>query len=230
MTRSQVPGAHSGQTQVVLSGSEAVAEVEMAICAGAVVGRPAIAEGLAMAGLRAASLSRDDLEIVDGIEALPASCVHHTVHTRRPEPVSSGAFELVASTVQEAVDHCLVAHLMSHKLGRTGVCSMGPELASRLDVVHLPADPSFVGTLDQAAATSGAGGVLDLAQESFRAVGAHTGRAGDLLAYRGSEKPAVVLVGVGTGAARARRAVDAPVQAGASVGAVSIFLVRPFPT
>jgi ferredoxin len=230
MARSQVPGAQSGQTQVVLSGSEAVAKVESAICGGAVVGRPAVAEGLAMAGHRAASMTRDDLEIVDGVEALPASCVHHTVYTRRPEPVSSGAFELVASTVQEAVDHCLVAHLMSRRLGRTGVCSMSPDLTGRLDVVHLPADATFVGALEEAGATLDASEVLDLARESFRLVGTHTGRSADVVEYRGAEKPEVILVGAGTGAARARLAADALVGAGIPVAAVSVFLVRPFPT
>ena len=51
------PASAPVQSTEVLSGLEAVARIERVICDGAVTREPAVAEGLALAGLRAASLA-----------------------------------------------------------------------------------------------------------------------------------------------------------------------------
>ena len=123
------------QSQAVLTGSEAVARVERTIAADAVARDPAVAEGLAMAGVRSASLvDGPSIGAADGIAVSETSCVHH-VHAP-PGFERGGAFELAASSVQEATDHCLVAHLLSRRLGRAGLCSLAPSLAEDLNLTR----------------------------------------------------------------------------------------------
>jgi hypothetical protein len=220
------------QSQAVLTGTEAVARVERTIAADAVARDPAVAEGLAMAGVRAASLvDGPSIGAADGIAVSEASCVHH-VHAP-PGHERGGAFELAASSVQQATDHCLVAHLLSRRLGRAGLCSLAPSLARDLNLVSLP-EPDLVAEL--LAADAGAPEpdasperIVDLAREVLRAVGDRTARPANLVEIQGDGAAEVVLVASGADTAPAREAARALSEAGVAASALSVVLVRPFP-
>ena len=129
-------GALPAQLLEVLRGREAVAHVERELCADAVARDPAVAEGFALAGLRAASLAEASDTAVVAEAALPGtSCVHHVGAAPAAE---RGAFALAAGSPQEAVDHCLVAHLLSRKLEHAGFCSLDPALAEQVALLELP--------------------------------------------------------------------------------------------
>ena len=220
------------QSQAVLTGSEAVARVERTIAADAVARDPAVAEGLAMAGVRAASLvDGPTLGAADGIAVPEASCVHH-VHAP-PGFERGGAFELAATSVQEATDHCLMAHLLSRRLGRAGLCSLAPSLAKDLNLISLP-EPGLIAELlatDAGASEPEASPdrIVELAREVLRAVGDRTSRPANLVELQGEEGAEVVLVASGADTAPAREAARALSEAGVAASALSVILVRPFP-
>jgi ferredoxin len=206
--------------------------VERTIAADAVARDPAVAEGLAMAGVRAASLvDGTGMGAADGIAVSDASCVHHV--QAPPGRERGGAFELAASSVQQATDHCLAAHLLSRRLGRAGLCSLAPSLAEDLNLVSLP-EPELIADLlaGEPGATEPDASperIVALAREVLRAVGERTGRPADLVDYQGEEGAEVLLVASGAETAPARKAARALSQAGVAAGALAVALVRPFP-
>jgi len=220
------------QSQAVLTGSEAVARVERTIACDAVARDPAVAEGLAMAGVRAASLLEGTSGgAADGIAVSEASCVHH-VHAP-PGLERGGAFELAASSVQQATDHCLAAHLLSRRLGRAGICSLAPSLANHLNLVSVPESGLIAALL---AAEAGAPEpdasperIVELAREALRTVGDRTARPGNPVEIEGEGAAEVVLVASGAETAPAREAARALSEAGVAASALSVILVRPFP-
>ena len=110
--------APPAQLLEVSSGRQAVARVERDLCRDAVAQEPAVAEGLALAGERAASFTNEGgSATVAGIALPGTSCVHHVDAAPGSE---RGAFELAAGSPQEAVDHCFAAHLLSRRLERAG--------------------------------------------------------------------------------------------------------------
>jgi ferredoxin len=216
----------------ILNGLEAVARAERAICPGGVAADPAVAEGLALAGVRAASLA-DGLasQAPESVALGDASCVHHV--TAAPGAAPPGAFELAATTVQEAVDHSLAAHLLSRRLGRPGRCTLAPSLARALTPVRLP-HPGLVASLLDAAAPpaepeAGPDRIAELAEEALREVGRRTGRATGPVDYRGESPAEVVLVSAGEGAASARATAAALSRGGVRSGALALMLLAPFP-
>jgi ferredoxin len=111
-----MPGKRRGESEEpfaaqpleLLSGSEALLRVERAICPDAVARDPAVAEGLALTGVRAASLANGlPAGVAGGITVGGGSCVHHL--RGAPGTGAAGVFELAATSVQEAVDHCAAA-------------------------------------------------------------------------------------------------------------------------
>ncbi|UCE85278.1 MAG: ferredoxin [Deltaproteobacteria bacterium] len=220
------------QPLVLLSGLEALRRAERLICRNAVDADPAVAEGIALAGFRAASLCNGlPRGRLGGITVRGTSCVHHVRGAAGQE--RGGVFELTASSVQEAVDHCLVAHLLSGRLGRPGLCTLAPSLAGELHLVRLPGPELvtdlFEGEKGTAEADASPERVLDLARDVLRHVGERTGRPWQVVDYRGDEAPEVVLVGSGGEAVRSREATQALSSAGVRAGALSVNLVRPFP-
>ena len=116
-THTGEPESASVQPSEVLSGLEAVSRTERIICRGAVTREPAEAEGMALAGVRAASLADAATAGFAGTVALPAaSCVHHV--SGAGHHAHAGTFELAARSVQEAADLCLAAHVLSRNLVR----------------------------------------------------------------------------------------------------------------
>jgi ferredoxin len=222
----------TAQILEISSGREAVARVENNICPEAVTREPAVAEGLALAGMRAASLSDGWLsEGSSGFAAPGASCVHHVNGT--PGHEGAGVFELAASSPQQAVDQSLAAHLLSYRLGRSGVCSLASALAEDLSPVHLPGPGLVAAVLDTGAGPrepdAGPERILEMASEALRAVAESTGRPEDVVTYQGAADAQLVLVGSGAGAAAAQDAAEALSAAGVPAASLSVNLIRPFP-
>jgi ferredoxin len=220
------------QSTEVLSGLEAVARIERLICRSAVTRESAVAEGLALAGERAASLADGaPAGAGDAVVAPGASCVHHV--NGAPGHEHAGAFELAARSVQEAVDHCLAAHLLSQRLGRVGLCSLSPALAERLDVVTLPGAALAGALLGSGTETAEPDAeperILELARMALQAVSERTQGGAELVEYRGDDGAEVVLVASGAEAATAGEVARALSQGGVAAGALSVVLVRPFP-
>jgi ferredoxin len=215
----------------VLCGRQAVARVERDLCAGAVTRNPAAAEGLALAGLRAASLAESgDAAAVTG-SALPGtSCVHHVAAASTG---GRGAFELSAGSPQEAVDHCLAAHLLSRKFERAGLCSLDPALAEQVALLELPGPALREALLDTEPLTTEPGAapdrVVELAEQALHAVSAHTGRFVHVVRHTGEEPAEVVLVASGAGAAAVDELARTLSASGLRAGALSLSLVHPFP-
>jgi ferredoxin len=222
----------TAQILQIASGLEAVARIENVICPEAVTREPAVAEGLALAGVRSASLANGQVTEAAGPFTGPdASCVHHV--NGGPGNERAGVFELAASSAQDAIDQCLAAHLLSRRLGRPGVCSLASPLAEDLSPVELPGAGLVNGLLDAGAAArepdARAERVVELAAEALRAVAEQTGRPAELVVYQGDPAAELVLLGSGGGAAAAREAAQVLSAAGVSAASVSVNLVRPFP-
>lgn len=221
-----------GGTLEVLTGVEAVARAEAAICRAAVSRDAATAEGLALAGATAASLGGGrQPDATAGASALPASCVHHVVAA--PGRERWAAFELAATSAQQAVDHCFAAHLLSRRIGRAGICSLTPSLAEGLCAVRVPAQ----GRVARQALASGTpleiesdpSRIPDLAREALNAVAEQTGRPAAPLERTGDPGAPVVLFAAGAEAAVARELAASLSRAGVPAAALGLVLVRPFP-
>jgi pyruvate/2-oxoacid:ferredoxin oxidoreductase alpha subunit len=231
-TRPEESEAVTAESLQVLSGFEALAQMARAVCGRAASRSPAEAEGLALAGLRAASLG-DRAATARGrpIALASVSCVHHVRGGAGCEPL--GAFELAAASVQAAIDHSLAAHRLSWDLGLPGLCSLDPSLGDRLSLVRMPGAELMADALgagDKPSHETGGEGLVDRAQGVLRSVAERTGRPLDLVDRSGDDGAELVLIGSGAGAARAREVVRALGKGGAPARAVSVNLVRPFPT
>jgi ferredoxin len=215
----------------VLDGFDALVRVSEAICGRSVARSPAEAEGLALAGLPAASLS-DGVAYArgGGIPPTPASCVHHV--RSDPGRESLGVFEFAAGSVQDAIDQSLAAHRLSRALGRPGLCSLDPSLGNRLGLVRVPRAALITEALaadGDSPPAAGADGLLEGARGALRAVAEHTGRPADVIECSGDAGAEWALVGWGAAAGRCREAAGALGTAGVPARAVVVNLVRPFP-
>ncbi|MBW2273013.1 MAG: hypothetical protein JRG96_07060 [Deltaproteobacteria bacterium] len=130
--------APAKQPKRLLGVADAVERLETSILAQAPAHDCAAAEGLALAGVRAASVSEGAPGELLGEDRawLESSCVHHL--WMEPGASSRGAFEFAAASAEDALEHCVAAHLLSAWLGRAGVCSVAPALAEGLSLVELP--------------------------------------------------------------------------------------------
>jgi hypothetical protein len=219
-------------TAEILTGAEAVARVESSIVGDALAHDPAVAEGLALAGVRAASVLLGPALPTDGeLRASEASCVHHIAAS--PGRARVGAFELAATSAQDAADHCLAAHRLSEKLGRPGLCSLEASLAGELSLVRLPAE-SAVADLPAGEAGSrerdaGPDRIVELAREALAAASEGSGRPGAPVIADGDDDAEIVLVAAGAAAASARAAARALSKAGIPARSLALILVRPLP-
>lgn len=220
---------------------ECVNEMERRICGSHAVPSPARAEGLALAGHRSANFLRPPESSAEVRTAGPVSgspWVFHRFAGLRLPANPQASFELAASTGQEAVDHCLVAHRLTERTGMTGVCTLDPPIAGQLDVVQLPRTSSLRRFLGASMVSAGytpshprasMDELLPLARRTMEEVAAFTGRpCPPLHQYRMTDARYVVTVW-GSAAAVARRAADALREEGVRVGVVVPGLIRPFP-
>jgi ferredoxin len=209
-----------------------VRRVERAICGDAVAGEPAVAEGLALTGVRAASFADGARAASGEAMAVPGtSCVHHVYGVAGRE--RAGAFELAASSPQEAVDHCLAAHRLSRDLGRAGLCSLAPGLADRVALVELPS-PALRETLldlevSDPETDAAPERIVELAERALRALGEGAARPAGVIRYTGDEPAEVVLVASGAHADEIADVAGALSAGGLPAAALAVNLVHPFP-
>jgi len=219
---------------------DAVNATERLLCGEGAVHGPAIAEGLAISGRRAATL----LEPGHGpVRSAPgtATAVPWVDHRLRPTgggTTSRAAFELVASDAQEAVDHCVVAHHLASALGRPGLCTIDRETAISLSLVRLPdvdaaGPPAGLSTSspgDLEATTSLPPDlIVKAAERSFAAVSKRLGRECTMTTTHGASDARLVLIADGEQFHRAVAMSAVLRDAGVACGVVGVALVRPFP-
>jgi hypothetical protein len=215
----------------VLSGAEAVARTERILVGDALARAPAVAEGLVLAGVRAASVAGRVDSSPSGDLPAGVSCVHHV--TAAPGSASGGSFELAATSAQEAVDDCIAAHLLSQRLGRPGSCSLAPNLADDLAVVQLPDASASEKRLADAAlsqqSTVDPDSITELACEALMSAGGSSELPAAPVVSDGDAGADLVLVAAGESAAAARAATRALAEAGVRTRAAIVRLMRPFP-
>ncbi len=222
----------SAQPLEARNGLDAIARVERAICGGALTREQAVAEGLALAGTRAASLVPGSAASAPGGAELPgASCVHHLTGPAGERCV--GGFELAAESLQQAIDHSLVAHILSLRLGRAGSCSLDASIAERLGLVRLPTPEIIHALLEldpgEAEPRASAERIVELARSAFQTVSRFTARPAHLVDVAGEPAAEVALVATGAEAALAREVAHGLRESGVAAAVVCPALVRPFP-
>jgi hypothetical protein len=222
----------SAQPLEARNGLDAIARVERAICGDALTREQAVAEGLALAGTRAASLVPGSAASAPGGAELPgASCVHHLTAPAGERCV--GGFELAAESLQQAIDHSLVAHILSLRLGRAGSCSLDASIAERLGLVRLPTPEIIHALLEldpgEAEPRASAERIVELARSAFQTVSRFTARPAHLVDVAGEPAAEVALVATGAEAVLVREVAHGLRESGVAAAVVCPALVRPFP-
>jgi len=211
----------------------AINETERRLCGSGAVSRPSVAEGLALGGRRAATLLVPATagSAGDVTASVRTPWVHHRLG---PGPTSGFAFELTASTTQDGVDHCLVAHDLARRIGAPGLCTYDPQRSAPLDLVRLP-DDTMVREFDSAPAgetkpvSVEPKTILGEATRAFQHISSITGRPLAAVTCDGAESAEYALVTSGAGKAAAQRLARALELSGLSCRVVCIHLARPFP-
>lgn len=217
----------------MLAGPEAVTRTERVLCGDAMTRNAAAAEGLAATGVRAASITSGNVSVAAGTRGLLASCVHHKVGPLgcASAAASGAAFVLSAEGAQDAVDQCLLAHMLSARLGRPGLC--GVTEGDDLQAVELPANvraataPGF-GPGDPEPGVT-AERLMELAASATEAVTSRVEHPVHLLRRTGPVPAQLILVGTGKGAAAAAEVAGWMRDAGHDVASLAIALLHPFP-
>jgi len=227
-------GRRGGGHVRVLAPLEAINETERRLCGSGAVSRPAVAEGLALQGRRAATLLAPPMAGQLGSDTTSArvAWVHHRCG---PGTTSGFTFELASSITQDAIDHCLVAHDLARRVGAAGLCRFATPRAGSLDRVSLP-DAALVQEFD-----SGHGApveplvdtdesILIDAVGAFRRASELTGRPISTITIDGPEDAEVALVASGASRAAAQHLARALDGEGIRCRVICVHLVRPFPT
>ena len=115
--RSSRPQALRPGVPVARSGRSAIDLAERLLCGDGAVRTASIAEGLALSGRRAASLLEGSAGSTPAAGPVSgrAAWVHHRVRPDGPDVGERFPVRLEARTAQQAVDHCLVAHLVADR-------------------------------------------------------------------------------------------------------------------
>ena len=211
----------------------AVNAAERRICGDAAVQSRAMAEGLALAGRRAARLIDPSRVETSPGAVVEAAWVDHRIRRGPHAPGGVHAFELSASSGQEAVDHCLVAQRIAANLRRPGLCTIDRALADTPQMVRLP-EANWIETLPAVPPSSGgdASGndVIEAARAAFAEVTRQTGRSLSAVSPFHMEGARYVVVAAGGLGPLARQQATALRRLGVPCGALVPALVRPFPT
>jgi len=218
---------------VARSGRKLVNTTEHLICDAGAVRSRAVAEGLALAGHRAATLlPSNGAPAGSGAGAATAApWVDHRIRVEQPVASHQAGFELVAATAQDAVDHCLVAHRLAARLQMPGICTVDRRTADGLHLVHIPSREICRDLLgeDGDSTTGEPETALAVALETFEAVSARTGRSCRAVDVDQGEGAEYVLVTAGAACAEARILAQALRGEGVACALVSVALLRPFP-
>jgi len=211
-----------------ITGIDAVNVTERAICGSGAVRRPAIAEGLSLAGRRAATVLDPALSGRPAASG-PTAWVHHRLRGAAFAPAQGFAVELVAGSVQEAADHCLAAHRIARRLNRPCLCTLDETTAEALELIRLPdaaLPEETAGDADEPPPTADPAAV---AGEALAAAADQTGRACAPLVATHCDDAEIVLVADGAAADVARHVARQLRADGQRCGWVRIVLRHPFP-
>lgn len=233
-------GPSAGLQQLLADmGAALVNAAEKRICGAGAVDSAAAAQGVALAGRRAANLVREGtstgppfvLETKNGV-----SWVHHRLADGQAKQTFAAAVELVASSVQQAVDHCLAAHVIGQHISQPGICHIDDTLAGQLSAAYLPGQQLVDELLGKGPASTGKEPVHDptevtkITLDVLRAVGDKTGREISPLMCHQTDDAEFVLVTLGWVSESVKAAVDLLRSAGIKIGVVSLTVLRPFPS
>ena len=233
--RSPVPGRG---VLTALTGAAAIEETERRICGVGASHTVGAAEGAAMAGRRAATLlatpgayHHTDLPPADAV------VVHHSTGGETDaDSVRHLAFELIAGSAQEAVDHCLVGHLLVAAAGGAGICTADRSIIEDLHLLRLPDEETTTAVLGQTApgATVAAPGerqrdLLKAAPGLFASVAASTGRPCEAVVSHHLETDGLVLVAAGPTRVQAQAVARQLRSEGVPCGVVGVALAYPHP-
>ena len=163
-------------------GRAAVNLFERMICGRGAVFDPATAEGMAMVSRRSAVLLPEEQGIAFSRPVSGLAVVYHEIAPPAESRVDGATVRLVASTIQEAIDHCLVAHWLVRKRRIPVVCALPAQVADRMHFVALPSREIIDALLESENVESASGGMPassleDDLQAAFDAVGNATGRS-----------------------------------------------------
>jgi ferredoxin len=245
-----------GVRSAVCAGPEAVNAAEHLICGlDEVTANVEVAEGLALKGRRAASrLEPGDDDPFDA-GAIPVHGGRGAMVIHALVGEADGAWiELRASSLQRAVDHCLVAHVLAERFRRPVTCSLDRRYIDALAAVTLPTerqirdvfrkrsdevappDSGEYEPVDPARAEAvaerlpGEREVLAAAEEAFAQVRDVIGRPLAPFIEHRTEDAQVVIVVAGASRARVAPLIDHWRDAGFSVGLIAVELLQPCPS
>ena len=219
---------------VARSGRAAVNETERRICGPGALRSAALAEGLALAGRRAATLLAREAPIEFTASGASSAWVHHRIVGSRDGASGRLSFQLVARDAQEAVDHCLVAQRMAARLRRPGICALEHEIADALHLVRLP-DPEMIGgllgrkELGPLPKRVTEVEILEAAAEAMETVSRKTGRPRTVVNSQVPADAECVVISGGANARMAERVAGRLRETGLSCGSVGLALVHPLP-
>lgn len=220
-----VPGSEPSQR--VCRGGAALALTERILCGSGAVGTAAAAEGLALSGVRAARLLADEEVRLLSHAAAAVPWVLHRTTLQRARGNAFGAFELVASTAQEACDQALVAHMTA----LAGELLVHPGFERELWLIQPLSEDQVAPLFSEAASRErlvtdedAVGRELGIA---FEKVAAKLGRAIAPLTRDHSHDAEVVIV---TTADAREVALAASASLGVRCAVVSLAQLRPFPS
>ena len=220
VAQSAPPGTSAAPTAYrVCSGASVVQQVELAICGIEAVSTDAQAEGLALAGQRAAR----------GLSAEPPTSEPSAgwVLHKSGRSARFGAFSFAAVDAQEAADQSLVAQLLCALTGRPAECVVGQRFASQpwqyQPLSRKLIDEAFALTLPTGTSRWEA---VDLALAHVTKL---SGRAQTPLVEYRLQDAEVLLVAYGEDRQTMTDLVEALRRQGVAAGGLGVALLRPFP-
>ncbi len=216
--------------RIATTGREAIAATERRLCGAGAVTSPEAAQGVAAAGGRAAALLGDGpttglLDIGTGSDPDVGVWIDHRLRVAGAHP--GYAFELLASDAQQAVDHCLVAHRLALRVGRSGLCSVDAGVAAAPALVELP-DARAIGLLSTDH-ESQADDVGTAARAALAEVSQATGRELKPVHVWRDETPGWAVVATGVHVHSAVQAAELLREVGCDVTVIAPALLRPVP-
>jgi ferredoxin len=219
--------AGSARRHRACRGEAALWLTERMFCGNGAVSSAAAAEGISRSGARAARLLSG--EETHPVAAASAPWVLHRTTEERGRCRAFGAFELSAGNAQEAVDHCLVAHLT----GVAGELLVEQAFAEQLWLFEA-IDPGLVAKLDEATtareqAVADEAGLSRALGRAFELTKRETGREVAALSVEIPADAEHVIVTSGDARAHAKLLAEALGLADARCGVVGVMQMRPFP-
>lgn len=186
-------------------------------------------EGFALMHGRAATLLREDNPFEAHATLLPTTLVYHREHRHGEGIELHTAFELHASDAQEAVMHCVIAHEVARRLGKSGVCAIDTSLADQLCGVRLPTQAMIdaIGS-DPISSYPEEERWPDVIHEVFVEFSKKFDLPYDVFKTSGLKDDGICFVAADTMIHKAQRLMERLNKAGIHTGLIAVSLVSPF--